>query len=492
MTGGRGRRGVALFTEGGAAGCMAGRRTIAPYETADDASYAATEDEIREFLREEASRDPDAIARFKAARRRADTDHRPRIRAIVDEAVEDSQDGYFDAESFGDMDLDLSPVLDEARTLERRGNRFEAGRLYRHLSEVIGEYMVGFDDREGVFRDIFHECLEGTARCAKAGGPAEWGECIEYLVGQFVDVARFWRNDFGDCRSRPDTPYAEILRRECRGRGDLEVWLSALREHSRKSGGASTPVLRMKAHLAGRLGGRGSGRSRAAAAAAARSAQLASTYKQSADICADYVRRLRRDGNAREARQIAADGARRFPDARPVQLLVLALCQKSSEEYRASLRRLFVLTGSQKYLDELKTRSPCWASDRRALVGELKGDGDLLARVFDGEGMIDELAGAAFKFGLLAKYHSRLAPTRHGPRMYEEYKRHVESIIKRARRSYHYDAAIKYLRRMRSIPGQEIKLERYASGLRRRYGRRRSLMERLGRMGAPAGRHRAR
>ena len=488
MTSGRMRRGAAFFTEVGAAGRMAGRRAAAAPEAADDATYAATEDEIREFLREEAARDPDAIARFKAARRRSDTDHRPRIRAIVDEAVEDSQGGYFDAESFGDMDLDLSPVLDEARTLERKGNRFEAGRLYRHLSEVIGEYMVGFDDREGEFRDIFHECLEGTARCAKAGGPAEWGECIAYLVGQFVDVAQFWRNDFGDCRSRPDTPYAKILRRECRGRGDLEIWLSALREHSRKSGGASTPVLRMKAHLAGRLGGRGSGRGRATAAAAARSAQLASAYKQNADICADYVRRLRRDGNMREARRIAADGARRFPGARPVHSLVLALCQKSSREYRASLRRMFVLTGSQRYLDELKARSPRWASDRRALVGEMKGNGNLLARVFDGEGMIDELAKAAFKFGLLERYHSKLAPTRHGPRMYEEYKRHVESIIKRARRSYHYNAAIKYLRLMRSIPGHEIKLERYTSGLRRRYGRRRSLMERLGRMGAPAGR----
>ena len=432
------RRVGAFFTGAGAAGRMARRRAATTPEAADDASYAATEDEIREFLREEAARDPDVVDRFKAARRRSDTDHRPRIRDIVDRAVEDSQGGYFDAESFADMDLDLSPVLDEARTLERRGNRFEAGRLYRHLSEVIGEYMVGFDDQEGEFRDIFHECIEGIARCAKAGGPAEWSECIAYLVGRFVDAAQFWRSDFGDCRSRPDTPYAEILRRECRGRGDLELWLSELRRQSRESGRASTPVLRMKARLAGRLGGRGSGRSRAAAAAAARNAQLASTYRQNADVCADYVRCLRRDGNAREARRVAADGARRFPDAKPVQSLVLSICPKSSKEYRASLRRMFALTGSQVHLDELKRRSPRWASDRRALVRELKGDGNLLARVFDGEGMIDELAKAAFKFGLLEQYHSRLAPTRHGPRMYEEYKRYVESIIKRARRSYHY------------------------------------------------------
>ena len=485
------RRASAFFTGAGAAGRMARRRAAtAAKAVADDASYAATEDEIREFLREEAVRDPDTIARFKAARRRSDTDHRPRIRDIVDRAVEDSQGGYFDAESFADMDLDLSPVLDEARTLERRGNRFEAGRLYRHLSEVIGEYMVGFDDREGEFRDIFHECIEGIARCAKAGGPAEWGECIAYLVGQFVDAAQFWRSDFGECRSRPDTPYAEILRRECRGRGDLELWLSELRKHSRESGRASTPVLRMEARLAGRLGGRGSGRSRVAAAAAARNAQLASTYRQNADICADYVRRLRRDGNAREARRVAADGARRFPDARPVQSLVLATCQKSSREYRASLRRMFVLTSSQRHLDELKRRSPCWASDRRALVRELKGNGGLLARVFDGEGMIDELARVAFKFKLLDKYHSRLAPTRHGPRMYEEYKGYVESAIKRARRSYHYAVAIRYLRLMRNIPGHELKFERYVGGLRRRYGRRRALMERLGRMGTTTARSR--
>lgn len=485
-----------LFTEDGLAVRMAGHKTASTSALADDASYAATEDEIREFLRSEAARDPDAIARFKAARRRSDTDHRPRIRDIVDSAVEDSQGGYLDAESYGEMDLDLSPVLDEARTLERRGNPFEAGRLYRHLSEVIAEYMVGFDECEGEFRDIFDECLKGIARCAKAGGPAEWNECIVYLVGRFVDAAQYWRRDLGDCRSRPDTPYAEILRRECRGRGALELWRSALTGQSGRSGGASTPVLRMKAHLAGRLGGGGGGggRGRATAAAAARNAQLAATYRQNADICAHYVRCLRRDGNAREARRIAVDGARRFPDAGPVQSLVLSLCPKSGKEYRAALRRMFVLTGSQKHLDELKRRSPRWAADRRALVGELEGNGDLLARVFDGEGMIDELAQVSFKSDLLERYHSRLASTKHGPRMYEEYKKYAEYAIRGARRGYHYDTAVRYLRRMRSIPGHELKFERYVSGLRSRYGRRRALMERLDRMGTPpaAGRRRRR
>ena len=485
-----GMHGDTFFTEDDPAGRMAGRKTASISAAVDDASYAATEDEIREFLRSEAARDPDAIARFKAARRRSGTDHRPRIRAIVDSAVEDSQGGYFDAESYGDMDLDLSPVLDEARTLERRGNPFEAGRLYRHLSEVIAEYMVGFDDREGEFRDIFHECLKGIARCAKAGGAAEWNECIVYLVGRFVDAAQFWRSDYGDCRSRLDTPYAEILRRECRGRAALELWRSALTGQSGRSGGASTPVLRMKAYLAGRLGGGGrGGRGRGAAA---RNEQLAATYRQNADICAYYVRCLRREGNAREARRIAVDGARRFPNVRPVQSLVLSLCPKSGKEYRAALRRMFALTGSQKHLDELKRRSPRWASDRRALVGELEGNGDLLARVFDGEGMIDELARVAFKSDLLERYHSRLASTKHGPRMYEEYRKYAEYEIKDARRGYHYDVAVGYLRRMRSIPGHELKFERYVSGLRSRYGRRRALMERLDRMGTSpaAGRRR--
>lgn len=114
---------------------------------ADDASYAATEDEIREFLRAEVARDPDVIGRFKAARWRAQADYRQHIFGLFEKAIEDSQVcGGFDAESYGHMNLDLSPVLEEARMLEERGNPIEAERMYRQLAGVINEHMPDFDE----------------------------------------------------------------------------------------------------------------------------------------------------------------------------------------------------------------------------------------------------------------------------------------------------------------------------------------------------------
>lgn len=152
---------------------MARRKTATPIEAAaDDASYAATEDEVREFLRAEAARDPAAVDRFRAARGRARTDYRPCISGIFDKAIEDSQNVGFHAESYGHLGIDLSPVLDEAGELERRGNPIEAGRLYRHISEEIGERMPSFDEWEGEFRNIFHECNREAERCARAGAAA--------------------------------------------------------------------------------------------------------------------------------------------------------------------------------------------------------------------------------------------------------------------------------------------------------------------------------
>ena len=365
---------------------------------AGDASYAATEDEICEFLTAEAARDPDVIDRFKAARARAKADHRPRIREMFDKALEASQMTGCDVESFAQTDLDLSPVLDEARTLERRGNPLEAERLYRHLSEILCDNMPGFNEWEDEFKEIFGECARGAARCAKV------------------------------------------------------------------------------------------------AAATARDVQLASTYTQSAAACAEYLRRLRERGDASKAQRIAADGARRFPESKKVQSLALSLCPKSGAEYRAALRRMFALTGSQEHLDELKRRSPLWAADRCELIRELKRRKDLLAAVLHGEGMVDDLADAVFSVrwhGVLPRrYHDALATQRHGDRLYAEYKKSAERAIREARGG-DYRVVGECLRRMRGIPGQELRLERYVSGLRRRFGRRRALMERLGRLGAfPAGGHR--
>lgn len=379
---------------------MARRRaaTTAAAAAADDASYAVTDGEVREFLRSEAARDPDVIDRFKAARGRVKTDHRRRIQDMFDSALEVSQmSGYYDVESFAETDLDLSPVLDEARTLERRGNPLEAERLYRHLSEVLYDNMPSFNEWESEFKEIFDECNTGAKRCAKAG------------------------------------------------------------------------------------------------AAAARDLQLASTYTQSAGICAEYLRRLREgDGDPGKARRIAAGGARRFPESKEVQSLALSLCPESGADYRAALRRMFVLTGSQEYLDELKRRSPLWAADRCELIRDLGGRANLLAAVLHGEGMVDELADTVLSSrwpgALPRRYHDALATPRHGERLFAAYRKSAERAIKEGKSGVDYRAVGQCLRRMRTIPGQELKLERYASGLRRRYGRRRALVEQLDRMGASAGR----
>jgi len=368
---------------------VARRKTATQIEAAaDDASYAATGDEVREFLRAEAARDPAAIDRFRAARACARTDHGPRIREIFDRAIEDSQNMRFHAESYGHMDIDLSPVLDEAGELERRGNSLEAGRLYRHISEEIGERMPSFDEWEGEFRDIFHECNRKANRCARAG------------------------------------------------------------------------------------------------AAAARAAQLAVECERDADACAEYLRHLRRGGDARGARRAAADGARRFPDSKEVQslALALALCPKSGAEYRAALRRMFVLTGSQGRLDELKRRSPSWAADRCELIRELEGRAGLLAEVLYGEGMADELAdvvlSARWHGGLPRRYHDALATPRHGGRLFDWYRKGAERAVGAARGGDYREVG-RCLRRMRGIPGQGGRLGRYVAGLRRRFGRRRDLAAQL-------------
>ena len=391
-----------LFARAGAAGCVAGRRAATATEAAaDDASYAVTDGEVREFLRAEAALDPDVIDRFKAARGRVETDHRQRIRDMFDRALEVSQMmGGYDVESFAETDLDLSPVLDEARTLERRGNLLEAERLYRHLSEVLYENMPSFNEWESEFKEIFDECNTGAKRCAKAG------------------------------------------------------------------------------------------------AVAARDLQLASTYTQSAGICAEYLRRLQDGGDPGKAGRIAAYGARRFPKSKEVQSLALLLCPRPGADYRASLRRMFVLTGSQEHLDELKRRSPLWAADRCELIRDLEGREDLLAAVLHGEGMVDELAdtvlSARWPGALPRRYHDALATPRHGERLFAAYKKRAERAIKESKSGGDYRIVGECLRRMRSIPGQEPRLERYASCLRRRYGRRRALMERLGRMGTTAARARGR
>ena len=387
-----------LFAGAGAAGRVARRRAATAAEAAaDDASYAVTDGEVREFLRAEAARDPDIIDRFKAARGRAETDHRQRIQDMFDRALEVSQmSGYCDVESFAQTDLDLSPVLDEARTLERRGNPLEAERLYRNLSEILCDNMPSFNEWESEFKEIFDECNTGAKRCARAG------------------------------------------------------------------------------------------------AAAARDLQLASTYTQGADTCAEYLRRLQDGGDPDKARRIAADGARRFPGSKKVQSLALSLCPRPDADYCAALRRMFVLTGSQEHLDELKRRSPLWAADRCELIRGLEGRVDLLAAVLHGEGMVDELAdtvlSARWPGALPRRYHDALATPRHGERLFAAYKKRAERAIKEGKSGGDYRIVGECLRRMRSIPGQEPRLERYASGLRRRYGRRRALVEQLGRMGATAGR----
>lgn len=439
----------------------------------DDASYAVTEEEVREFLRSEAGRDPGVVDRFKAARGRATVDHRPRIREIFDDAVNEN----IHAESFNDMEIDLSPVLDEAASLEERAYHAEAGRLYRNISEVIGEYMPGFDRWEGDYRDIFGRCVDAAARCARAGGGQDaWREWVSYTVGRFLDAAKYKDDDYGGWKyrtSRVDTIYKRSLERECRKKADLEYWLSELGRQSASGNGVgprSAPVLLMKAHVAGRLGG-----------PAGRDRQLASGYKDSAEACAAYARRLRKT-SPREARQVAAYGARKFPDSRAVQSLALSLCPKSSLVYRTALRRMFVMTGTWKYLDELKRRSERWTADRSAVIGDLKHDSQLLARVLKAEGMADALAKVVFASEwpeLLEKYHASLATPRHGARLFDEYKRDVEGIMAKSSPSGHYAAVARCLRRMRSIPGQERKFGRYIGQLRERYARRRALMSRL-------------
>lgn len=381
---------------GRAAGRMARQRApTAAEEAADNASCAATADEVSEFLRAEAARDPDIIDRFKAARWRAQADYRPRVVELFDKAIEDSQvPGGFDAESYGHMRLDLSPVLDEARELEERGNPIEAERMYRQLAEVIHDHMPSFDEWEGEFKGIFVECGRAAARCAGA------------------------------------------------------------------------------------------------AAAAARSARLASEYTRDAAACAEYLEFLRDGGDALKAQRIAADGARRFPDSRAVQSLALSLCPAQSAEYRAALRRMLVLTGSLGRLDELRGISPLWEADRRELIGGLAGRKRLLAEVLWREGMADELAGvvlsARWPGALPRRYHDALATPRHGGRLFAAYKRGAERAIEGARGGGYRELGA-LLRRMRRIPGQERRFDRYVAGLRRRFGRRRGLVAQLGRIGSAAG-----
>ena len=399
-------------------------------------------------------------------------DYRPRARGIFDDAVEEN----IDAESFGDMEVDLSPLLDEAESLRERKHYAEAGRLYRHTAEVIGEYMPGFDEWEGDYKEVLRRCVDGSARCAKEdGGPDAWREWISYAVGMFLDAARH-TPDWGGKTSRLDPIYRSALERECRGKGDLEHWLSELGRQSGKGGGAgprSAPVLLMKAHVAGRLGG-----------AAGRDRQLASGYRDSAEACAAYVRRLRRT-SPREAKAVAAYGAQRFPSSRAVQSLALSLCPKSSAEYRVALRRMFVLAGSWRHFDELKRRSPSWTADRSRLVKELRHDLRLLAGVLDREGMADALARAVFASEWLddiERHHASLATPRHGSRLFGEYKRRAEKVMATARHDGHYAVVSRCLRRMRTIPGQERQFRLYVGQLRKRYGRRRALMPRLDRL----------
>ena len=438
-----------------------------------DALYAATGDEVHEFLRSEAERDPGVLDRFKAARRRAVVDHRPRISKIFDDALDD----YPDAESFSDLDVDLQPVLDEAAYLEKRRYYTEAGRLYRNISEVIGEYMPGFDKWEGDYKDIHWRCIDGSARCSKADGdPGAWREWISYTVGMFLDTAKYGGDQWGHKTSSLDPVYRCALERQCRKKADLEHWLSELKRQSNRGDGArprSAPVLLMKAYVAGRLAG-----------AAAGERQLASGYKDSAETCAAYVRRLQKT-RLREARKVAAYGARKFPGSRPVQSLALALCTKSGAEYRIALRRMFAMTGSWRYFDELKRRSPRWAGDRAAIIKDIEHDSSLLARVLDKEGMIGELAKAVFASRwprLLEKYHASLAASRHGARLFDEYKKDVEAIMAKSSSSRHYAEVARYLRRMRSIPGQESRFTRYIAQMRGRYARRHALVSRLDRL----------
>ena len=438
-----------------------------------DALYAATEDEVHEFLRSEAERDPGVIGRFKAARRRAVVDHRPRISKIFDDALDDNPD----AESFSDLDVDLQPVLDEAASLEKMAYHAEAGRLYRNISEVIGEYMPGFDKWEGEYKDILCRCVDGSARCAKADGDRDaWREWVSYAVGMFLDTAKYSGDEHGYRTTRLDPIYRSALERRCRKKADLEHWLSELTRQSNRGDGAgprSAPVLLMKAYVANRLDG-----------AAAGERQLASGYKDSAGACAAYVRRLQKT-RLREARKVAAYGARRFPGSRPVQSLAIALCPKSGAEYRIALRRMFAMTGSWRYFDELKMRSPRWAGDRAAAIKDIEHDSSLLARVLDKEGMTDELARVVFASRwprLLEKYHARLAESRYGARLFDEYKKDVEAIMAESSPSRHYAEVARYLRRMRSIPGQESRFARYIAQMRGRYARRHALVSRLDRL----------
>lgn len=278
-------------------------------------------EELRDFLREELSNNPELKDRFlihftgKAAKRKSIHDYKKEIDMLYKEAA--GSDGWIEFNTR----IDFHPLTEKAEKFEDVENFNGAAKIYRALFEKIEENMHMVDDSGGHYGFEFSRQLDNYISCVKeiATGHADRENHLRNLLEKYLETEfGFIRNDIESaiwklCESERDFEYLEASLSPhvpSNMPSEEEDW-SAYHE--------SKELIKLELNLLSEFK-RGSELLKSAG----------EYYKEGPELCLYLSKKLEEKGRIKEAKSVAEDGLESFPSSggKSIRLFLKELREK--------------------------------------------------------------------------------------------------------------------------------------------------------------------
>lgn len=384
-----------------------------------------------------------------------------------------------------EIDFDLFDDL--ARRYVDKRNFSEAAKIYQALSEAISENMDSVDDSDGYYGEQFSLALEKFAAAIKDWrlGNSEKAWYIAYFFKRYVAGEPDYFQEY----------YQAALESICTTREDLQYWMKTLLPYLPKVIPNSSnwskhyeakQLLLMHMYLLDKINDNTS--------KAEFYGLLEEHFRDDAEFCLLYVKRLEKDRKMEESVMIAEKGLKLFPSHLTVELrhfLDRFYKKNDPEKYRENLRNIFLEERDWRYYDKLKRISASdWTRTLRDMIEHFSSakrwheEESMVIGIYLREKMYDKALGAVLSsksLHVLDHYFSVLS-SRYPAEYFVAYRDLVVPFAESRTGRYHYKEVASNLRKMRTIKGFESEFDELVRFLKEKHASKPAFQEEIGKI----------
>lgn len=378
------------------------------------------------------------------------------------------------------MNIDFFEYQDLANRFEKAGNIFEAATIYQALSEVVAENMGNVDDSDGHYGGEFTWAIENMVDCINKLELNHKGKrrYIQYFFDKYVENDPDYFREY----------YGYALREICYLDEDLQYWRKLLKPHlpekipdSSQWTGYYQAIewLKMQLHILDLLNDKEEFYR-----------LIKRYYDKNHELCLDYVFRLEKDGQDREAVKVAEEGLTLFPPhlTKEIRKFLNQYYKKDApEKYKQNLINLFIQ--DRDWSDYEKLKEICLQEEWEGkilpiLIKELSKDfigRNIIIDLYLKEEMFEDALNyvlaqkSIYLLNIYYKYFAKKYPATYFNAYLELIIPFAESRMGRP----HYREIVKYLKQMKEIQGFEEEFYKLINLLMTKYANRPAFLDEM-------------